>query len=409
MNRLLLEFRSVRADGSLWRAYLDRAAASNMDRLRLVSWLALIIFAALATQHLLIPGMERGLEYHLYLVIYAWFLVCFGSFILAGRLLSRAEARRPLQIALVLALALGGVALGVLDTAVNVDASSLLIALIIVSSFYRSGYGAIAAITLCSVAAYVAGCHLFAPSLVGVNTYVNASVFLFVSNALALAFSLYDRQNFMLTERLSRANESLQAELGAREVMFKELQHRVKNSLGMAASLLSLDERGVADQEAKGCMRAARERIETIAAVYELLYESREIADVDLAAYLRKLVESIKEANKAALGAVRVEASLETVRTSSRKAIYVGLIANELITNSLKHAFPQGRGGSISIALSAIGGKARFSVRDDGVGMAEGQDASLGGKIVGLLAQQLDSAARRLEGPGYGLELEFEA
>ncbi|MBN2206311.1 MAG: PAS domain S-box protein, partial [Candidatus Aminicenantes bacterium] len=195
-----------------------------------------------------------------------------------------------------------------------------------------------------------------------------------------------------ITEQ-KRAKDRLQGALREKEFLLKEIHHRVKNNLQVISSLLRLQSRSTADAPARELFLASQGRIRTMALVHESLYQSRDLARIDFAVYIRKLTGQLVALFKADPKRIRLRLRLERLPLDINKAIPCGLIINELVSNALKHAFPGSRGGEVAVSLAAgPGGTVRLTVCDDGVGLPPGLNArktrSLGLQIVtGLVAQ----------------------
>lgn len=194
-------------------------------------------------------------------------------------------------------------------------------------------------------------------------------------------------------ERARRLNAELEARLREREVLLREVHHRVKNNLQLISSLISLrlaSVEGAADLAEEG-----RIRIRSMALVHEKLYESQSLADVDLSTYAQDLVRMV-EAAIGQPGRVQVRVEAQPVSLGVDQAIPCGLLINELLTNALKHAFPDGRRGRVEVSVSRKGDKSvMVEVRDDGVGLPASLDltapATLGMAMVQKLTQQLEA------------------
>jgi two-component system, sensor histidine kinase PdtaS len=193
-------------------------------------------------------------------------------------------------------------------------------------------------------------------------------------------------------ERARRLNEELEARLREREVLLREVHHRVKNNLQLISSLINLQMASV--EGAAALAEEGRIRIRSMALVHEKLYESQSLADVDLSAYARDLVRMVE----AAIGPPGVEVRVEAqpVSLGVDQAIPCGLLLNELLTNALKHAFPGGRRGRVDVTVSPVGERSvMVEVKDDGVGLPPALDlaapATLGMAMVQKLSQQLEA------------------
>ncbi len=193
------------------------------------------------------------------------------------------------------------------------------------------------------------------------------------------------------TERRT-AGEKLQASLNEKEVLLKEIHHRVKNNLQVITSLLSLQSDTVQNEQVREMFEDACNRVRSIGDIHELLYRSPDLASIDFATYLDRLASYLLsffgvDRNRIHLSiAARVNLPLS-------EAIPCGLIVNELLTNSLKHAFKQQESGHIRISLSCEAGRCVLEISDDGIGMPQSfsleKPSSLGLKLVSVLAKQL--------------------
>lgn len=189
--------------------------------------------------------------------------------------------------------------------------------------------------------------------------------------------------------------ERLQAALAEKEVLLREVHHRVKNNLQLISSLLNLQASQIEDPEVRTPLEEARARVQSIALVHERLYRSEDLADVDVGDYLQNLA-SVLVASLGPTDRVRLEVAADRIRLPLDTAIPCGLVANELVTNALKHAFPGGRSGTVRVELRRAGAFVRLSVQDDGVGMPAAfipeDSPSLGLQLVASLTEQMGAA-----------------
>jgi two-component sensor histidine kinase len=184
--------------------------------------------------------------------------------------------------------------------------------------------------------------------------------------------------------------------LREKEVLLKEIHHRVKNNLQVISSLLSLQARYLADPAARAIFNASQSRVQSIALVHEKLYQSANLSHIDFAEYVLDLIDNLFHTHGAAERGIVRQLDLGGTRLAIDLAIPCGLIINELITNSLKHAFPAGRGGVLEIVLRHVDSKRlELCVADDGVGMPADLDPrkteSLGLDLVFTFAEQIDA------------------
>lgn len=211
------------------------------------------------------------------------------------------------------------------------------------------------------------------------------------------------------TDRL-RADEQLKASLREKEILLKEIHHRVKNNLQVITSLLSLQSDSVEDEAVRQMFDEACNRVRSIGDIHELLYRSPDLAHVDFNTYLHRLAQHLLSFYGVDQDRIRVSISTNADLTLS-EAIPCGLIVNELLTNCLKHGFPQARSGNIQVSLNCESHQYMLEVADDGVGLPPHFDleepASLGLKLVSVLARQLRGDFRSLETEGTRIAVVF--
>jgi two-component sensor histidine kinase/sensor domain CHASE-containing protein len=187
-------------------------------------------------------------------------------------------------------------------------------------------------------------------------------------------------------------------ELAKKDLLLREIHHRVKNNLQVVSSLLYLQSQQVGDPRLSGILEENRQRIRSIALIHEKLYQSEDPGEVRFAAYLRDLTNHLLIAYGASASRVRLEVSVrEEEELGLDTAILLGLLISELVSNCLKHAFPGGSAGVIRIALERTGPESlRLEVGDDGVGLPADCDpaasSSMGLLLVRLFAKQLEAA-----------------
>lgn len=213
-----------------------------------------------------------------------------------------------------------------------------------------------------------------------------------------------------ITER-RLAEEALRDSLKEKEGLLKEVHHRVKNNLQVITSLLRLESRRRHEPETREVLSDMQGRIRSMALLHETLYKTGRFGRVDLAGYLQQLATQLFRAQNAAPGAVGLVLELSPVAVAIDQAIPCGLIVNELLTNSLKHAFPDGRSGEVRVGLEVVGGRVQLRVSDTGAGLSIDFDsrrgASLGLQLVSDLARQLGGALEIGPGPAAVFTLTF--
>ncbi len=208
---------------------------------------------------------------------------------------------------------------------------------------------------------------------------------------------------------LKQAEEQIRASLREKEVLLRELHHRVKNNMQVISSLLSLQAKNVREKKYADLLKVSQNRIECMALVHERLYQSQDLANIDFDAYAKSLARDLFRSYGIDPGRIALNTEAKGVSLALNEAVPCALIMNELVSNALKYAFPEERKGEIDIALTAIdGNKVELRVGDNGVGLPEGLDfrntESLGLQIVTILAEgQLEGEIQldRTEGTHY--------
>jgi PAS domain S-box-containing protein len=191
-----------------------------------------------------------------------------------------------------------------------------------------------------------------------------------------------------------RAEERIKSSLAEKEVLLKEIHHRVKNNLQVVSSLLKLQSKAINDEHALEMFKDSQNRVRSMALIHEKLYQTRDLARIDFAAYVKDLAGFLLRSYERGSGRVRIDVEVEDVHLGIDSAIPCGLIINELVSNSLKHAFPGGREGAIKVHLMKDpDGGVRLVTWDDGIGVPADLDfrntQSLGLQLVNRLTEQL--------------------
>jgi PAS domain S-box-containing protein len=196
-----------------------------------------------------------------------------------------------------------------------------------------------------------------------------------------------------ITERIE-TEEQIKASLHEKELLLKEIHHRVKNNLQVISSMLSLQSMQIMDDDLKAMFRESQGRVQTMAIVHEKMYQSADLSKIGFADYIRDLTNELFASYGVDSSRITSEVNVEDVKLGVDVAIPCGLIVNELISNSLKHAFPNGEKGEITINLNKDDdNKFKLIVGDNGVGFPKGIDfkemESLGLRLVNTLVDQL--------------------
>jgi len=209
-----------------------------------------------------------------------------------------------------------------------------------------------------------------------------------------------------------RAEDGLRKSLDEQDALMRELHHRVKNNLQIISSLLNLQSRQVKDPKAQEAFRESQDRIRSMALIHERLYRSKSRAEVEFSEYIRHLVKDLFSSYNIRPDRISLRLELEDMRLPIDTAVPCGLLVNELVLNSLKHAFPGDRKGTVTIKVGAGKvGKRFIEVGDDGVGLPAGFDFrktdTLGMQMVCILTEQLEGDIRLERSGGTAFRIEF--
>ncbi|MCC5662633.1 PAS domain S-box protein [Nostoc sp. CHAB 5784] len=216
------------------------------------------------------------------------------------------------------------------------------------------------------------------------------------------------------TELVQRQNAQVKLKnaLAEKEVLLKEVHHRVKNNLQIVSSLLQLQSQTLKDPEAIKALRESQNRIESISLIHKNLYTSANIGQIDVGDYIDNLAASLLISYQIWPGKIGLETDIDSVSLNVDQAIACGLVINELISNALKHAFPNQETGTISIALRNVGNNIEMTIRDNGIGLPENLDwtttDSLGLSLVyDLVTEQLEGNITLERNHGTAFKIQF--
>ena len=226
-----------------------------------------------------------------------------------------------------------------------------------------------------------------------------------------------EKERLQDTQRaVLKSEEAIRSSLREKETLLKEIHHRVKNNLQVIGSLLRLQARYLKDDEARAMFEESQNRVHSISLVHEKLYRAGDLGSIDFHDYLLSLTEGLTDSWKGTGAPVHVAVEATGVQLGVDTAIPCGLIVTELVTNALKHAFPNAASGSIRVAaVTGPEGWLKLTVQDDGIGMPESLDfhrsGSLGLELVGSLVRQLGAKVEieRDGGTSFGIHFKLPA
>lgn len=207
--------------------------------------------------------------------------------------------------------------------------------------------------------------------------------------------------------------EELRASNARLEALLREVNHRVANSLQLVSAFVSLQSNAIADQAAKDALQDTQRRIAAIGQVHRRLYTSNDVEGVEMAEYLESLVEELGQTWSLAGAERHIRLTSDPIRLPTDRAVSVGVIVNELVSNACKYAYDGRAGGEIRIDLRHDGvGRFHLAVEDDGCGMepnAPARGTGLGTRLVRAMAQSLHSAVSYGASPAGGLRATLSA
>ncbi len=166
--------------------------------------------------------------------------------------------------------------------------------------------------------------------------------------------------------------QRIQALLEEKEILLREVHHRIKNNMVTVGSLLRLQSEYIQNDSAKSALRDAQNRIESMLLLYDKIYRTASFHDISTTEYLSSLIDEIVHTTTTKTR-IRIVKDIENFKIGVREMYYIGIILNEIITNCLKHAFIQQESGLIHISINKRTDQAFFSVKDNGIGMTDAQ------------------------------------
>jgi len=214
---------------------------------------------------------------------------------------------------------------------------------------------------------------------------------LFISG---LIFVLY-RKNNKKSVTLTRQNDLIKKTLSEKEILLKEIHHRVKNNLQVVSSLLSLQSRFIQDEQALSAITEGKNRVRSMALIHQNLYQENNLTGVAVKPYFEKLIRSLFDSYNIDRERIKLYLEVDELTLSVDTVIPVGLITNELVSNALKHAFPKGRKGVLSVSVKEVGQQLILEVADNGIGIVDERiiedSNTFGYKIINAFKEKLEA------------------
>ena len=222
-----------------------------------------------------------------------------------------------------------------------------------------------------------------------------------IQTALSNAFTLKEKE---------KAEKELKTSLNEKELLLKEIHHRVKNNMQIISSMLSLQSNYV-EGEAVNVLKESQNRVKSMAIIHEKLYQSNDLTHINFKEYIESLLYYLSDSYTGNSGAVTIKLGVEEIFLGIETAVPLGLIINELVSNSLKYAFPHGE-GEITLKLHRRPEGFELQISDNGIGMPEEIDftttKSLGLQLVSALVNQLDGTIKLKRENGTCYQINFK-
>jgi two-component sensor histidine kinase len=207
--------------------------------------------------------------------------------------------------------------------------------------------------------------------------------------------------------------ERIRESLEEKGLLLREIHHRVKNNLQIIISLFNLQSHYVNDKKALLALKEGQDRIKSMALIHERFYQNDGLSKIDFDDYIKRLVENLLLSSGIKPERIKTHVEADKISLDIDTAVPCGLIINELVSNSLKHAFGESNSGTLSVSLRYISeSMVRLIVSDDGIGLPEGFDIekydSLGMQLINALSNQLDGKLTLAPGKGTTFTMDFK-
>jgi len=220
--------------------------------------------------------------------------------------------------------------------------------------------------------------------------------FILVGGLLTVVYRLFQKTKWQ--------NKQISKALHEKEVLLREIHHRVKNNLQVISSLLALQSEHVDDNVALSALQEGQDRVQSMALIHQNLYQDHNLTGVSINEYFTKLIRNLFDSYNIRKDQIRLEMNIDPLNLDVDTVVPIGLIVNELVSNSLKYAFPDNRKGTIWVDLVEKGQQLYLSIKDDGIGMPPEREESLGQsfgyRLIKIFTRQLKGTLSITGDPG---------
>ncbi len=205
-----------------------------------------------------------------------------------------------------------------------------------------------------------------------------------------LGYLLY--KNIQQKGEIKKQNQTIEKSLQEKDILLREIHHRVKNNLQVVSSLLNLQSNYISDKIALEAINEGKNRVSSMALIHQNLYTEKNLTEIETKQYFEALLDQLFDSYNIDDDAIKLEKEIDSVMLDVDTMIPLGLITNELISNALKHAFVNRATGTVYFKLKNMGGKLVIIISDDGSGMSSQQflgSNSFGNKLIHAFVQKL--------------------
>lgn len=224
------------------------------------------------------------------------------------------------------------------------------------------------------------------------NTILLGSIMLLLLSALLFGLYRLYKRNQETQKQLAVQNKQISKALEQNQILIKEIHHRVKNNLQVVSSLLSLQERKVDDQATKEALRSSQTRVQTMSLIHKSLYQKDDVRSIDIKNYFKQLTENL--VSSFAINPVNLKLDIDELNIDIDSLVPLGLVANELICNALKHGIKDKKDGVLTVSLKSVNDKIVLSVEDDGGSLGKDhlirKEGSLGTRLIHAFTDNLE-------------------
>ena len=215
----------------------------------------------------------------------------------------------------------------------------------------------------------------------------------------------------LMAHRIEVREEELRSSLNQKDIILREIHHRVKNNLQIVSSLLNIRGSGVASEDAQTALGEVKAHVRALALVHRHLYESDDVQRVDLRAFMSELCHSMLAVLSGPSRNVSLEIDIPQFTIATDRAIPLALLVTEAMTNAVKHAFPNGRQGRIAVTFVPEGtGGGTLTVADDGIGLSRAarEESGIGLRLIEAFARQIDGTLSYDGPPGTTIRVRID-